>query len=47
LAPQYASPIACSRTPRVVAEMTLEPLVAMPTCEAPPPSVEKNTRSPA
>src|SRR4051812_2071480 len=39
--------MACSRTPWVVAEMTVEPLVAMPTCDAPPPAVLKKTRSPA
>src|SRR3954468_21645331 len=27
--------------------MTVDALVAMPTCDAPPPSVLKNTRSPA
>jgi hypothetical protein len=30
-----------------VAEITVELLVAIPTCDAPPPSVLKNTRSPA
>src|SRR5689334_9091067 len=39
--------MACSRTPCVVAEITVDALVAMPTCDAPPPSVLKNTRSPA
>ena len=45
--PQYSPPIACSRTPWVVALITVEFDVAMPTCEAPVPSVSKNTRSPA
>src|SRR3954454_15368951 len=39
--------MACCITPWVVAEITVELLVAMPTCDAPPPLVLKKTRSPA
>src|SRR4051812_9973195 len=37
----------CSRTPCVVALITVEFEVAMPTCDAPGPFALKNTRSPA
>src|SRR4029078_7273549 len=41
--PQYESEIECCITPWLVAEITVPLLVAMPTCEAPPPAVLKNT----